>query len=60
MVIGSVSTDNSYLVIAKMAMLQYCYNIGYTIDEEKGFIALYSLFRGYETITFVGFDDIGS
>jgi len=43
-VLWSVSTYNSYLVITKMAMLQYCYNIGYTVDEEKGFITLYSFF----------------
>lgn len=43
-----------------MAMLQYCYNIGYTVDEEKGFIASDPFFWSYETVSFVSVDDIGS
>ena len=34
-----VSTDYSHFLITEIAVLQYCYNIGYTVDEEKGFIA---------------------
>ena len=44
LVIFIVGTYYSYFIITKVAMLQYCYNIGYTIDEEKGFIAPNSFF----------------